>query len=197
MTTRITYLRNAALLMSAVFLCWGCNSGSNNSKHTTKKDSTTATAASDTATPAVAAVRKFLNWYKQEHNGLDTILLVDFTGKGKTAQYRVNFPNADQYLQRLKASGYLSDSYISHQQQYFKKADETLVAHKQKSGPPEGFDYDLVLFSQDPDAVLQNIQALKQAGAQTVVLPTKDNQLVFTVEQTGDKYLVTGIKVQQ
>jgi hypothetical protein len=93
-------------------------------------------------------VLKLLGWYAINYQTLNKIRLVDHYGNPKdTLPYSVNFEQAEQYLSGLRKSGCLSDIYISDLREYFKKCDANFKKEPQIDGPPEGLDFDLLLWS--------------------------------------------------
>jgi len=142
-------------------------------------------------------IKGFLKWYKTNYERIsklqdETVALV---GKGTASQYRVNFKNVEKYINALRASGYFSELFFQHKRQYFKKADEKLLKTKQNDGPPEGFEYDFILFTQEPEIILDNIDSLKLAVVQSGVikLMVNDHNLLFSVNEKNDKCLFNDI----
>lgn len=114
--------------------------------------------------PAAQVATDFLKWYKANYEAFRNIRFVDTSQK----YYSVNLTNCEQYLQQLKGSGYVSDNYIAKWHAYFEKHAEQYKTVRQTDGPPEGFEYDFVLHTQEIDETLHAIDALK-ITAYTVV----------------------------
>jgi hypothetical protein len=94
----------------------------------------------------------FLNWYEKNQIKLSEIELVN-NSSGEiidtTKFYSVNFANTEKYLIEFKKSGLFSEKYIENQRKYFKKCESEFIAQPENDGPPSGFDYDIVMKSQD------------------------------------------------
>lgn len=106
----------------------------------------------------VQKVIQFLKWYKQNYSKARDFEFIKTDAKGN---YQVNLNDCKRYLDTLKSSGCISGSYIKDWQKYFDDKAAYLAENPQNEGPPEGFDYDLVLITQEPELVLDNIRKLK------------------------------------
>ena len=97
-------------------------------------------------------VKEFINWYGRNQTKLRDIELVN-NSRGEiidtTKFYSVNFVNTEKYLIEFKKSGLFSEKYIESQRRYFKECESDFTAEPENDGPPSGFDYDLVMKSQD------------------------------------------------
>ena len=60
----------------------------------------------------------------------------------------------------MKSSGFVSDGYLDVFRDYFKQADEAFRKDPINEGPPPGFDYDIVLLTQEPDLVIEKGNAV-------------------------------------
>jgi hypothetical protein len=116
---------------------------------------------------------------------LDSISVVNNANEevyDSTKFYSVNFEATEKYLRGLKESGYVSKEYLNYWRKYFKQAEEQFKANPQNDGPPEGFEYDFVLLSQDVDKDLANTNKAKvvsnviQNSKATVVLQMASGQ---------------------
>ena len=100
----------------------------------------------------------FLNWYKTHMQAINRRPLVNMpVGK----PYSVNLTNGEYYLAYLKSSHLLSDSYLNQWRTYFKEHNTSFRQNPQDEGPPDGFEYDLVLQSQDVEKQLAALKSLK------------------------------------
>ena len=61
----------------------------------------------------------------------------------------------------MKSSKCISPTYVEHWQNFFDSRAIQLKKNKLKSDIPEGFDYDFVLITQEPDLVLNQISRAK------------------------------------
>lgn len=98
------------------------------------------------ATPA-AAIHGFYAWYDkfvQSTNGH-----INFTDESGP-HLRLDPAKLDQYLQNLKASGFVSDEYIAAEKAYFRQC-ETFWQHEEKGDVPTGMDYNRQFCAQDWD----------------------------------------------
>ena len=79
----------------------------------------------------------------------------------KQSGYRVDFQSGERYLAFLKTSNLLSNSFLNAWRVYFKERDEGFRLSSQTEGIPTGFEYDLILLSQEPDKLLGFLDMLK------------------------------------
>ena len=97
-------------------------------------------------------IKEFINWYGKNQTKLSQIELVNNSHNeiiDTTKFYSVNFENTEKYLTEFKKSGLFSEKYIESQRKYFKDCDSDFIAEPENDGPPSGFDYDIVMKSQD------------------------------------------------
>ncbi len=100
----------------------------------------------------------FLTWYKTQLPALSRILLVN-QSPGKP--YSVNLKNGEQYLVYLKSSHLLTNTYLNEWRTFFKERDAGFRFSPQSEGPPTGFEYDLVMLSQEVDLQMASLKSLK------------------------------------
>jgi hypothetical protein len=97
-------------------------------------------------------IKEFINWYGKNQTKLSQIELVN-NSRGEiidsTKFYSVNFENTEKYLTQFKKSGLFSEKYIESQRKYFKDCESDFISEPENDGPPSGFDYDIVMKSQD------------------------------------------------
>jgi len=103
-------------------------------------------------------VLDFLTWYKKNISAINRFPLVNQKGE---EPYCVNLKNGERYLGYLKKSNLLTDKYLDNWRQYFKERNEGFRQNPENEGPPTGFEYDLVLLSQDVDMQLNSLSSLK------------------------------------
>ena len=124
--------------------------------------STTTPEASEINSNPETTILNFLKWYKD--NGINLANdLVDGNSGGKwdsTKFYSVNFPATEKYLKTLTETGMLSNKYADKWRDYFIKCDQHFKEQPANDGPPEGFDYDFILFSQE-DPGLSELHKIK------------------------------------
>jgi hypothetical protein len=106
-----------------------------------------AIAQSQNQEPARTVVN-FLEWYRIQQGRLNEIPMVNKVGRqNEPINYSVNFKQTERYLLELKRSGFISDRYIRGLRTYFKECDKNLKKNPIDDGPPDGFEFDLVMWS--------------------------------------------------
>lgn len=145
-----------------------------------------------------AAVNNFLIWYRDHIDTMITIGLVNQDMKDSADFYSVNFTETERYLAELKNSGLVSDKYLNDWRNYFKKADEQFKITHQNEGPPEGFDFDLIMWSQDFDLAeiekVKTLEALNGDHATVTVEFPYHYKLQYSLSKQNDKWLIDEIK---
>lgn len=154
------------------------------------------------APDATVFLKGFFKWYKTKFEYLDhQIFPVDMDFKSNKP-YRINFKETENYLSFLKSSGFFSDEYIINNRSYFKAIDEKLKKTKQNDGPVDGLDYDIVINSQEPEVILEDLNGFKFTVVRSsndyvaVKITTKFNQntySIYTLKKNGSKYLINKI----
>ena len=105
----------------------------------------------------------FLNWYKDNMHSLGKIELVNNSNNttyDSTKFYTVNFDSTEKYLTAFKKSGFVSGKYIDQWRQYFKRCDDQFKKNPQNDGPATGFEFDFVMWSQDYEEALDNLDKM-------------------------------------
>ena len=124
-------------------------------KHVTNVSHITTVPDSVSATQTVV---DFLHWYKTNIGLISQINLVD-QQPGKN--YSINQKNTERYLIYLKTSELLTDYYLNEWQTFFQERQAGFLATPQNEGPPTGFDYDLVMLTQDVGMQMDSLATLK------------------------------------
>lgn len=106
----------------------------------------------------IQTVTGFLHWYKANYTEANSF---GFTFQDKKGNYQVSISQSKKYLEFLKSSGFISEKYVIAWLKYFKDKAQYLQENLQNEGPPEGFEFDLVLITQEPELVLNNINNLQ------------------------------------
>jgi hypothetical protein len=149
----------------------------------------------NTSKACIHTIKGFLEWYKTNFDRMtspqNSIVSLD----SNSTQYRVSFANAEKYLAKLRSSGFFSDEFLQDKLQYFKDADKNFVKHKQNDGPPDGFDFDLLLYTQEPEAVLEKYSSLKTEVIKPnlVKLVSISNDLLFSIEEKQGNCVIKSI----
>ncbi|OWY22026.1 hypothetical protein C7N43_06335 [Sphingobacteriales bacterium UPWRP_1] len=153
----------------------------------------------------VKVVKKFLTWYAQNLHRLQTINLVGaapLVANDTTQYYVVNFAGTEQYLQELRGSGCISGTYVENWRNYFSRADDNFRQNPQFEGPPDFFDYDLVMQSQDFEEdfdspnrqqVVKEWQKKNNAGV-VVFFPYSGLKLSYRLSFTEGKWQIDDIE---
>lgn len=97
-------------------------------------------------------IKDFLNWYGVHYKEANSFGLVN---QGDSVNYSVNFEETEKYLAYLKSSGFVSDEYLKAFRKQFREAQYFFEKDPINEGPPQGFDYDIVLWTQEPDLVIE------------------------------------------
>jgi len=97
-------------------------------------------------------VKDFLNWYGVNYKKATSFGLVN---QGDSVNYSVNFEETEKFLAYLKSSGFVSDEYLNAFRKQFTAAQYFFEKDPINEGPPQGFDYDIVLWTQEPDLVIE------------------------------------------
>ena len=110
-------------------------------------------AISDSAQVQISIV-SFLQWYKLNINKANefTILITDTNGN-----FKVNKTAYTDYLKFINSSSCISPKYIGYWKTYFADKESYLEDQSIKTYVPEGFDFDFILVTQEPELVLNNI----------------------------------------
>lgn len=75
--------------------------------------------------------------------------------------YSVDLSTCEEYLQLLNNSGYISHSYIKKWRTYFEKYSEQYKTALYSDGPPDSFEYDFILNTQEIDETLHRIDNIE------------------------------------
>jgi len=118
--------------------------------------------------------KDFLRWYKVHYSRANSFKMVK---EDKDGFFRVDLKACDQYLDYLKSSTFISDAYVDIWRDYFISRYEYLEEYLQNEGPPEGFEFDLVLISQEPTLVLDAVDELQYVT--TLIAPS--NALISVI----------------
>jgi len=157
--------------------------------------------AEESAEAPKLVARNFLKWYKENRERLETYRLISGNPGDSTQAYRVNFTEAEKYLDELKKSGFFSDKYIQAFRKYFAIAGANLLQNPQYDGPAEGFGYDLVLKTQDSGEILDKIKKMKiitkpiSSDEAKVYLrfPRVTVAMVLMMSRSGGKWLIDSL----
>lgn len=104
----------------------------------------------------------FLKWYR-DHMEIQIGLVSNSNDEiyDSTKFYTVDFEATENYLSILKSTGYISDKYIDKWRKYFEKCDISFKENPSNDGPPEGFEHDFIMLSQEYEEDLINVEKSK------------------------------------
>lgn len=151
---------------------------------------------------ATKTVFEFLNWYKTNMSRLSRIELVTnngYDGSDSTKLYAVNFKGTEEYLRELLNSQFISEKYAAKQREYFKLCETNFKSEPQYEGPPLGFDFDLIMLSQDFDLdQLSQVKTISHKGTDNtnhVILEFPYNyKLAYSLSYVNGKWLIDDIQ---
>lgn len=147
-------------------------------------------------------VLNFLRWYRSNVHQLKKIEIVTHsTNPDSSMYYVVNDAGTEQYLEALKQSGFVSDTYITNWRAYFKKCNDNLLKTPQTEAPVQGLDFDLVMLAKEYEEDLNGIErstveyvnVANDKGSITVGLPTV-GRLKYRITKQDGKWLIDDIK---
>lgn len=107
---------------------------------------------------AINTISQFLKWYKINYSRIHATGL-SYTNAG--GNYEVDTSACHSYLNKLMSSGFFSHNYQKLWEDYFISKANWWKENPQNEGPPEGFDYDLVLLTQEPELFYNQPDALQ------------------------------------
>ncbi len=161
---------------------------------------------------ALAVPKQFLHWYASQMTHLNTLYYEIPAGSFKAANgldyYDVNFKAATSYLAALAKSGLLSPAYGAAQRLYYRQQQDSLHAHPANDGPPQGFEYDRIIYSQDPEDLTDLLKmqprilrysadsarvCLGDASNITTSDASATSALVFQLSRHGSQWLIDDI----
>ena len=167
-----------------------------------KKSNTTTPKSTTVGLTPITIVQNFLGWYKDHYRRLYKYKMTYIDTAGN---YRVNIKDCNAYFNEILASGYVSQEYRRLWSDYCTSQDEKFIISPQNEGPPEGFDMDLVLHTQEPDEVTQNYKNFKykvdkiNASNAVILVDTNwpDWVYVFELSKTKDRWCIDYISIKE
>ena len=114
-------------------------------------------AATDSVTGSpLATVKAFMDWYARYQDQLNSLPFVPAANDEDTTNYyTVDFRAVERYVALLHQSGQIAPAYLEDHRRYFRQCQDSLLAHPQTQVPPQGLDFDRVLYTQDAEAQTQ------------------------------------------
>ena len=154
-----------------------------------------------------AQIHGFLRWYSANWDTLNVDLLNPIIDNSlqsfpdSTKPYKINYDNAEIYLNQFRQSGYISDSYINSFRDYFKQCQKEFEITPQFDGPPYGFEFDFVFRSQmydyekkSPDSARVTDISIEGDKAKASVKYFEEYFYYYQLTKTNDKWLIDNIK---
>jgi hypothetical protein len=147
-------------------------------------------------------VMHFLQWYRTNVQQIKQIELVSHSADPDSSKYYVvNAEGAEEYLDVLQKSGFVTDNYIAKWREYFQKCNDNLRKSPQTEMPVKGLDFDLVMLSRDYHEDLARIEkstvewqnVSNDVGSITVSLPSA-GRLKYKITKQDGKWLIDDIK---
>lgn len=122
-------------------------------------------------------IRDFIIWYRDHYKEVND---VKFVSPDEQGNYQVNPEECNKYLSRLNSSGFISKSYLEAWSKYFESKEKDFKQFPQSEGPPEGFEFDLVFITQEPELVWNQVQLLKLE-----ISMTEEGKAIATTNELG------------
>lgn len=149
------------------------------------------------STNVVKSIKGFLKWYKVNYKKSSGFRLV---GSDKSGHYFVDQKVCEKYLKHLKSSGFISDFYVTKWRKYFSEKEKNFKNNPQNEGPPEGFDYDLVSGTQEPDLFYNatenhTFSIVKLEKSEAVVKSSEVWEHRFVLSKSGGKWKIDNIEI--
>lgn len=166
------------------------------------KNSQTATKSKANSQTPTKTVQNFFGWYKENYRQLYKYKM---TYADTTGNYRVDIKDCTGYFNALLTSGCISQEYVRLWSDYCKSQDEKFIISPQNEGPPEGFDMDLVLHTQEPDEVTKHYESFKytvskiEKSSAVIFVDTgwPDWVYVFELSKIKDRWYIDYISIKE
>jgi hypothetical protein len=181
-----------------------CSSTDNKNKITNNlSDSSTQTINLSISDQPARTIIDFLEWYRDNANKIETDLVNNASNEtsDSTKFYSVNFEATERYLTTLLKTDFISDKYADKWRAYFKKCDKDFKESPSNEGPPEGFDYDLVMLSQETEENLKHLEKTQiidsKIEEKTAVVNLhfiNGDNLQYKLTKTNDNWLIDDIE---
>jgi hypothetical protein len=106
---------------------------------------------------ATNKIKEMLNWYKDNYSIVNQGQMIKWAENGNCF---IDTVYSKQYLLFLQNSNYLSDAYIEKMTNYILKHSKPSDIEEENYNC-DGFDYDLILYTQDVSSIFDQIEHLK------------------------------------
>ncbi|MGZ3871830.1 MAG: hypothetical protein ACXVJD_02865 [Mucilaginibacter sp.] len=152
-----------------------------------------------------ASVINFLNWYKNKE--LDTAkkdgspfhYSIIRGGYPDTSKQRIDMEGVEEYLNHLKGSGYLSNTYLNDLRQYFKEIGDHMQAAPKVNAlvAVPGLNTDWILKTFEPEMILDHIRQGRFDKINIIYNKaivrfriSKIVQMLFTLTRINDRWVI-------
>lgn len=146
----------AQLLMGLIYCCFSACNNTVAVKEAKPIQLEYAPVVSDTM-KVQTNIANFLRWYKTNYKTANAFPLLIKDGNDN---FMVNKKAYTDYLNFLGSSQYIAPKYIGYWETFFVDKQKELAKNKIKSDIPDGFDFDLVLITQEPELILDKIDSI-------------------------------------
>ena len=136
------------------------------------------------------SVYGFLQWYKTNIKKANGFGMIDYDTKGFAF---VKLQACQDYLSFIKSSKQVSTKYIGYWRKYFEDEAQKIKKDKlTKDDVPEGFDFDFVLITQEPEIVLDSLKNL-----QFKLVSLNSKAAVMEISLPGNEYIKYEFEMQR
>ncbi|MEO6000995.1 MAG: hypothetical protein ABIN89_29380 [Chitinophagaceae bacterium] len=105
-----------------------------------------------------ANITDFLIWYKLHYK---TLIAFPILGKNSLGNFMVNKTAYTGFLNFLTRSNFIAPQYIGLWRIFFEDKEAELKQNPLRTGIPEGFDFDFVLITAQPQILLNKIDSIQ------------------------------------
>lgn len=137
-------------------------------------------------------VKDFLSWYNKN---FDTIYSFNTIKGGANenstnpTNYYVDFKVVDEYINYFKKTGFFTDDFLNQYKNIFVEGDKRFKKDPQNDGPPDGFDFDYFMMTQeDFTKDLHNVDQIKFDSKK---IDDQTSSVIFEFKNSGMKYKYT------
>ena len=153
-------------------------------------------------TDDIELVKSFLTWYKNNYDRIWEIGIINMAHDEPDQFYSVNIHECHKFINMFRESGYVSEIFLDDWLDYFTKYEQFYKDNAVNDGPPDGFDFDLILLTQETDDALHTIPykmkieevRYKDDDHSSVKVNLRSISLIFVLSKSGDgKWQLNGI----
>lgn len=146
---------------------------------------------------AKQAAVQFFKWFYANEDSLNTYKIFYLAGKDSARNWKLNFKEIDKYLNHLKSSNLVSDSFCNTFIRKMKRIEKTYKEYPNDSYKQEQLNNRLIIQLRDLDFLKQNLDKLKIAFSNTNKKYTylnlgisEQNQIGISLAKVKNKWLV-------